>query len=105
MTNKILILRITMPAVEKISIALTPDLASLLRNVVDSGYYTSSSEVIREALRDWRDKQHLNEQKVFEIRKLWQEGIDSGSAGSLNIEEIKLEARRKYEEEHGKPAL
>ena len=86
-----------MPSVEKISIALTPDLAALVKNVVDSGYYSSASEVIREALRDWRDKQHLQQQKIAEIRKMWQEGIDSGSAGYLDIDEIKLEARRKYQ--------
>lgn len=94
-----------MSTVEKISIALTPDLALLVRGAVDNGYYASSSEVIREALRDWKIKQCLNEQKTQELRALWQEGINSGSAGSLDMEEIKREARRNYEQEHGKPNL
>ncbi|QWF70800.1 hypothetical protein KEF85_16025 [Methylomonas paludis] len=42
-----------MSTIEKISIALTPDLALLVRNTVESGFYTSNSEVICEALRDW----------------------------------------------------
>lgn len=46
-----------------------------------------------------------NEQKTQELRALWQEGIDSGSAGSLDMAEIKREARRNYEQEHGKPNL
>lgn len=92
-----------MSTVEKISIALTPDLALLVRNAVDNGYYASTSEVIREALRDWRNKQNLNEQKAQELRSLWQEGINSGSAGILNMAEIKQEARQRYEEEHNKP--
>ncbi len=41
-----------MSTVEKISISLTPDLASLVRKAVDDGYYTSTSEIVREALRD-----------------------------------------------------
>jgi antitoxin ParD1/3/4 len=86
-----------MPTVEKISIALTPDLASLIRKAVDDGYYASTSEVIREALRDWKNKQNLNGQKAQELRALWQEGIDSGSADILNMAEIKQEARRRYE--------
>lgn len=92
-----------MSTVEKISIALTPDLALLVRNAVDNGYYASTSEVIREALRDWRNKQNLNEQKAQELRTLWQEGINSGSAGTLNMAEIKQEARQHYEKEHSKP--
>jgi antitoxin ParD1/3/4 len=72
---------------------------------VDNGYYASTSEVIREALRDWKIKQSLNEQKTQELRALWQEGINSGSAGSLNMAEIKREAKRNYEEEHGKTNL
>lgn len=92
-----------MSTVEKISIALTPDLALLVRNAVDNGYYASTSEVIREALRDWKNKQNLNEQKAQELRSLWQEGINSGSAGTLNMAEIKQEARQRYEKEHSKP--
>jgi len=94
-----------MPAVEKISIALTPDLASLVRSAVEGGYYASSSEVIREALRDWKRKQDLNGQRIEELRALWHEGINSGSAGTLNIAEIKREARQRYEEERRNPEV
>ncbi|MFI3197560.1 MAG: type II toxin-antitoxin system ParD family antitoxin [Methylococcaceae bacterium] len=41
-----------MASVEKISIALTKDMASVVRQAVDSGEYASNSEVIRDALRD-----------------------------------------------------
>ena len=41
-----------MANVEKISIALPADMATLVRNAVETGDYASSSEVIREALRD-----------------------------------------------------
>jgi putative addiction module CopG family antidote len=38
----------------KISISLTDEHARLLNEAVASGDYASSSEVIREALREWR---------------------------------------------------
>jgi antitoxin ParD1/3/4 len=79
-----------MPTVEKISIALTEDMAALVREAVESGEYVSTSEVIREALRDWKHRRALAHE---ELRRLWQEGIESGSAGELDIEEIKREAR------------
>ena len=43
-----------MANVEKISIALPADMATLVRNAVETGDYASSSEVIREALREWK---------------------------------------------------
>lgn len=84
-----------MSTIEKISVALTPDLASMVRGAVDNGYYASTSELIREALRDWKKKQI--------IRGLWQEGIDSGSAGVLDMDEIKREANKRYAKERKKP--
>jgi antitoxin ParD1/3/4 len=91
-------------AVEKISIALTPDMASLVRGAVESGEYASSSEVIREALRDWKLKRSLQQQQVEEVRRLWQEGINSGPAGALDMAEVRREARQRFEGEHGQPS-
>ena len=42
-----------MPNVEKISIALPPEMVAVLRQAVETGEYASSSEVVRDALRDW----------------------------------------------------
>ncbi len=84
-----------MVAVEKISIALTPDMAAMLRQVVADGEYVSTSEIIRDALRDWKNKRTHHNKALQELRNLWQDGIDSGSAGELNIEEIKIKARDK----------
>ena len=43
-----------MANVEKLSIALTPDMATELREAVERGEYGSVSEAVRDALRDWR---------------------------------------------------
>jgi antitoxin ParD1/3/4 len=90
-----------MPRVEKISIALTPDLAAAVQEAVESGGYASTSEVIREALRDWREKRRLHEQQINEMRKLWDEGIQSGPSrvrvGDL-IQELEQEFGAKSEE-------
>jgi len=44
-----------MPTIEKLSIALPTEMATLVRRAVDAGEYSSNSEVIRDALRDWMD--------------------------------------------------
>jgi antitoxin ParD1/3/4 len=84
-----------MPNVEKISVALTPEMAALVRDAVKSGEYASSSEIIREALRDWKYKRLLQSQNLDEIHRLWQEGINSGAGKYADIEAIKLEARKR----------
>jgi uncharacterized protein len=43
-----------MATIEKISIALSSDMLSMVRGVVAAGDYASTSEVIREALREWK---------------------------------------------------
>ena len=43
-----------MANVEKISVALTPEMAATMRRLVASGEYASASEVMREAPRNWQ---------------------------------------------------
>ena len=59
-----------MATVEKISIALPPDMVATLREAVDSGEYASASEVVRDALRDWTLKRKVQTLEVDELRRL-----------------------------------
>jgi len=74
-------------SMEKMSISLTSDQAKLIGQAVESGGYASSSEVVREALREWKARRLLG--------SLWDDGIVSGdSESSETIDDIKAEARR-----------
>jgi antitoxin ParD1/3/4 len=64
--------------VEKISIALPPEMATLLREAVVSGEYSSASEVVREALRAWTRKRKLEALELNELRRLVRQGMESG---------------------------
>ena len=67
-----------MANVEKLSVAVTPEMAAMLREVVGSGEYASSSEVVREALREWKFRRGQRENAVEELKKLLDEGRNSG---------------------------
>lgn len=67
-----------MASVEKISVALTTDMVAELRAAVEGGDYGSVSEVVREALRAWRLRRKIETLENEELRRLVQEGIDSG---------------------------
>ena len=70
-----------MPTIEKLSIALPSEMAALVRRAVDVGEYSSNSEVIRDALRDWTHKRNLREQGLSNLRKAWHEAVADDSEG------------------------
>ncbi len=90
-----------MPNVEKVSIALTAEMAAAVREAVKSGEYASSSEVVREALREWKLKRSLHQQEIEELRRLWNEGLNIGPGQFKDMESIKKEARRRFKVLHG----
>jgi antitoxin ParD1/3/4 len=85
-----------MPSVEKISIALPPEMVAQLRQAVDTGEYASSSEVVRDALRDWTHKRQLQQNGVAELRQLWQQARADNSPG-LPADPILDQLERKYQ--------
>lgn len=61
---------------EKLSITLPTDMAQAIRAVVSTGAYASNSEVIREAIRLWQDKQSERGRRLHAIRTKLQEAAD-----------------------------
>lgn len=67
-----------MANVEKVSVALTPEMAMTMRQVVAAGEYASASEVMREALREWKARRLQRAQAIEELRRQWDVGLASG---------------------------
>jgi antitoxin ParD1/3/4 len=81
-----------MSHIEKVSVALTTELAEKVRAAVRSGDYASSSEVMRDALRDWSERREERDR----LRRLVEEGIASGVAPRRRTAaEISAEGRRR----------
>jgi antitoxin ParD1/3/4 len=85
-----------MAHVEKLSIALTAEMAEVVRQCVESGEYASSSEIIREALRDWKLKRSLQQNELAQLRGLWHAGLASGPGRLADMNAIKAEARQRF---------
>ncbi len=77
------------------NINLTPQLEELVRQKVSSGRYNSASEVVREALRLMEAQDRLQAVKLERLRQDIREGLESGPAGELDIEEIKRRGRER----------
>jgi antitoxin ParD1/3/4 len=85
-----------MPAIEKISIALPAEMVSLLHESVRTGEYASSSEVVRDALRDWAQKRTVRENGIATLRALWQQAVEDRSPG-IAPEPVLKRLKAKYE--------
>jgi len=84
------------PSIEKISISLPAEQVRSMQQAVQSGRYATTSEVVREALRAWEDKEFLRLRQVDEIRRLLAEADASGPPAALDIEEVIAEAKRRH---------
>ena len=85
-----------MTTAEKISIALPPEMVAIVRGVVATGEYASSSEVVRDALRDWTHKRSLRQQGVVELRQVWQEAMRDKRPGA-DVDDVLDRLVRKYQ--------
>ena len=75
------------------SYTLGPHYEQFVRNMVRSGRYASASEVMRDGLRLMEEREELRAAKLEALRASIQEGLDSGPAEALDIEEIKRASR------------
>jgi antitoxin ParD1/3/4 len=82
-----------MANVEKLSVALTPEMVAEVRAAVEGGDYGSVSEVVRDALRAWRLRRKIETLETEELRRLVQEGTDSGPGLEAGAVFARLRAR------------
>ena len=86
-----------MAEIERVTVALTADLAQTVRSAVDAGEYASASEIVREALRDWSDKRLLRQRDLERLKAEIQKGIDEIDAGlGIPAEKVFKELRARY---------
>lgn len=84
-----------MPNVEKMSLALTAQQAAMMRDAVSTGAYATTSEIVREAMREWETKWLARSEDIRRLRALWDEGKASGPAEPLDFKELRKEAEAK----------
>jgi antitoxin ParD1/3/4 len=80
-----------MGTIERITITLTAEMAQTLRAAVKGGDYATSSEIVREALRDWSHKRTLQQHELEQLRAEINKGIadiEAGRSSDFDPQEI-----------------
>jgi len=84
-----------MPDIHKVSVALTGEQVDALKAAVKAGGYATTSEIVREALRDWQLKYQLRREEIAQLRRLWDEGEASGEPRPVDFPRLRDEARQR----------
>lgn len=63
------------------NVSLTPELENLVQQKVQSGLYTSASEVVREALRLLNDRDTIQQQRIAKLKREIALGLDDLTQG------------------------
>ncbi|ACI56140.1 type II toxin-antitoxin system ParD family antitoxin [Rhizobium acidisoli] len=79
-----------------LTVSLPDELASYIKRKLDSGGYSSSSDVVSEALRLLEERDSTKARETERLRNAWQEGMKSGDFAPLDIDAAKAEGRRRF---------
>jgi len=94
-----------MSEIERLTITLPAEMAASVREAVDEGNYASSSEVIREALRDWKMKRAVQMQELAALRADIDKGLKDlaeGRTSPFDPEEIVKRGRERLKQRQAK---
>jgi antitoxin ParD1/3/4 len=83
-----------MSDIERLTITLPTDMAATVRDAVGGGDYASSSEVVREALRDWKRKRALQDRELGALKADIAEGLKDVAKGRVKDFDVDRIARR-----------
>ena len=72
-----------MSEIERMTITLPSDMAAVVKSAADGGDYASSSEVVREALRDWKMKRALQLQELAALKADIDKGLTDLAEGRV----------------------
>jgi antitoxin ParD1/3/4 len=67
-----------------LTVSLTPKQAARLQDAVDGGNYASNSEVVREALRLWEQREELRVLELAHLKRAYDEGMASGEGQEVD---------------------
>ena len=74
-------------------VSLDDELARFVEGQIATGRFRSSSDLVREALRLMETTERRDADNLRWLREAWQDGLDGGDAGEIDLTALKAEAR------------
>jgi len=70
-------------SIERMTITMPADMAAVVKAAVETGDYASTSEVARDALRDWKRRRAVQLQEIEALKADIDKGLADVAAGRL----------------------
>ncbi|MGB3831651.1 MAG: type II toxin-antitoxin system ParD family antitoxin [Mesorhizobium sp.] len=82
-----------------LTVSLTPRQARRMQQAVEEGSYASNSEVVRDALRLWEQREDLRAMEMGRLKQAYDEGMASGEGRHVEpadfLAALKADQRRR----------
>lgn len=72
-----------MSSIERMTITMPSDMAAVVKAAVDAGDYASTSEVVRDALREWKTRRAIQLQELAALKTDIDKGLADVAAGRV----------------------
>jgi antitoxin ParD1/3/4 len=72
-----------MSTIERMTITIPADMAAVVKAAVDTGDYASTSEVVRDALREWKTRRAIQLQELTALKSDIDKGLADVAAGRV----------------------
>lgn len=83
-----------MSSIERMTITMPADMAAVIKAAVDEGDYASTSEVVREAVREWKLRRAVQSQELAALKVDIDKGLADVVAGRVrDFDPAKIIAR------------
>lgn len=77
------------------TISLSPQQATRVQEAVQSGAYASNSEVMRDALRLWEQREEVRTLELARLKQAYNEGLTSGQPREVSADTLLASFREK----------
>jgi antitoxin ParD1/3/4 len=82
-----------MAKTEMPSVTLTDDQIAALEAAVATGEYATTGDALRDAIGAWQRERDTRRTEAERIGRLWDAGVASGSAGPVDLQAARQDAR------------
>ena len=72
-----------MSSIERMTITMPADMAAVVKAAVEAGDYASTSEVVRDALREWKMRRAIQLQEIAALKVDIDKGLADVAAGRV----------------------
>ncbi|HTT82257.1 MAG TPA: type II toxin-antitoxin system ParD family antitoxin [Rhizomicrobium sp.] len=83
-----------MSDIERLTVTLPGEMTAVIKDAVATGDYASTSEVVREAVRDWKMKRALQLQELAALKADIDKGLADVAAGRVKTFDAKRIIKR-----------